>query len=968
MNRLKKLFETKPETDNYIRFVFGGVVFLISFFIYVATLQPTTSLWDCGEFIASANHLQVTHPPGAPFFILLGRLFAMIPFAGDIGFRVNMLSAFTCGLTILFLFLIAVRLIENIRDKKENSLTQNLQTYFAASIGALSLAFADSFWYNAVETEVYALALFLTALLIWLAIVWYDKSAIEGSEKYLLLIAYVIGLSLGVHLYGVLAIIPITMLVIFKKYFTDYDLLKKSAILFATHTVILIIVASYLWWTIKANRPLAPEELSALNRIFMLYLGVASLIFIVIFRKSVLRRGSFYLAFIVGVLLMIAVYPGVMYFMKLVEWLSGNNTLLAIVIVLLVMGGLLYAGRLTDNRNKPVLNLLLKSLLLILLGFSSYTTVVIRSNQEPPINFNTPQTVAELNSYIGREAYEGFPIFKRRWSTNQSNFKIYLNYANDFEYMREYQIDHMFHRYILWNYAGRESYNHDAGVDIGKLFAIPFLVGLFGLYYYFRKDWKLAVVMLFIFFFFGYLMNYYANFQESQIRERDYFFVGAFFVFSTWIALGVRGILEYSQKIKNKSINNITTAGVYTIAILLIPINLLVTNYHTHDRSDNYFPRDFAYNTLQSLEENAILFTAGDNDSFPIWYLQDVEGYRKDVRVINLGLVDTKWYFKQLKETSPRGAATVEMSLTDTQMENIAPVPWTLTEVSLPVDEKAIIKFSVTDTSILKNRKISWKLLPTVSMGNQTYLSPENIIVKDIIENNAWKSPIYFASTCQERSKLGLSDYLRMDGLAFQLLPIKNDTHGDYNTSSPMMERFLFGDENIEQQIILRGLNDPDVFFDEDNSNLVRFYRYAYLTLAQRYIRIENKVEDGLQVLTEMEKQIPRNKIPFDYWQKIYYSDLFYSAGDMNSFNELASEIEEVCMEKISKDPFDYEGMRNPYQTLFVIFNKQKDYVKALRLAERFLYVAPNNQQVKQMVNDYQALVGEPGSTSVTEE
>ena len=967
MQKLNELYNTKPEFGNYIRYVFGGFVFLFSFVIYWATLQPTTSLWDCGEFIASADYLQVTHPPGAPFFTLLGRLFAMIPFAHDIGFRVNMLSAVTSGLTILFLFLIAVRLIENFRDTNEYSLYQRLQTYFAASIGTLSLAFADSFWYNAVETEVYALALFLTALLIWLALVWYEKSEEDRNEKYLLLIAYIIGLSMGVHLYGVLAIIPLTMLVLFKKYYTDYDLLKKSGIIFAIHVVILVIVASVMWWRIKAPRPLSPEEMSEVNTQFMLFIGIVSLIYMVILRKTIFRKGSFYYAVLIGIGLMMAVYPGVMYLMKLIELVSGNVTLIAVGIILLILGGLLYGGHLAIKNNKQTLNLLFKSALLILLGFSTYVMVPIRSNQEIPINFNSPQTIAELNSYIGRDAYEGFPIFKRRWSTSQANYKIYRDYANDFEYMREYQIDHMFHRYLLWNYVGRESYQHDAGVDIGKLFAIPFIIGLFGLYYHFRKDWKLAVIMLFIFFFFGYLMNYYANFQESQIRERDYFFVGAFFVFSVWIALGVTGIHDYIKKIKDKQANKFLSAGVYAIVVLFVPLNMLIANYHTHDRSNNYLPRDFAYNTLQTLEENAILFTAGDNDSFPIWYLQDVEGFRRDVRVVNLGLIDTEWYFKQLQEDSPRGSAAIRMSITGSQVSRQVQVPWRGREVSLPVDENAIVKFSVRDTNVLENGRIIWEMPPTVALGNQTYLSAENIIVKNIVDNNAWTRPIYFAPTCHDRSKLGLQEYMRMDGIVFHLLPMKNDTHGDYNTSSPMMSKYLFGDENSKPQIILRGLNDPDVFFDEDNSNLVTFYRYAYLTLAQRYIRIENQIPEGLNVLAEMEKQMPRSKIPFDYWQKVYYSDLFYSAGDVNSFNELASEIERTCLARISEDPFDYSGIKNPYQTLFVIYNKQEEYHKALLLAERLLYVAPNNQQVIDLVNNYRELSGETDSTEVDE-
>ena len=371
---------------------------------------------------------------------------------------------------------------------------------------------------------------------------------------------------------------------------------------------------------------------------------------------------------------MFVTYPGVVKILPgIMTSIAADNIPVALLILAVIFGGLGYAVYYSTKTNKPTMHLVSMSLLFILLGFTSYTMIIIRSNQNPPMNENEPNDFSELVSYLNREQYGDFPIFKRRFATDPAQRGVYTNYSSDLDFFWRYQMNQMMTRYWLWNYAGRESWKQDAGADvkpfnnivepIGKIFnidfnglignslyGIPFLIGLFGIYFHFRKDWKMAAIFMVLFIFMGYLTAFYQNQQQPQPRERDYFYVGAFFVYSIWIAIGLRGLIGLLQeKINRVSFRNAAVVTTLVLGIAFIPVRMLEANYYTHDRSKNWVPWDYSYNMLQSCAPNAILFTNGDNDTFPLWYLQDVEGVRRDVKIANLSLLNTSMVYYAIK-------------------------------------------------------------------------------------------------------------------------------------------------------------------------------------------------------------------------------------------------------------------------------------------------------------------------------
>ena len=681
---------------NYklLRNIIGAVVFLISLVVLLLTVQPSVSFWDCGEFIAASYYLQVPHPPGTPFFLLLGRIFAMIPFVENIGLRVNYISVLSSAASILFLYLIAVKLIENYRGKKPANLLDAFGTYIAAAIGALSFAFSDTFWFNGVEAEVYAFSTLLAAFVTWLMIRWHERADEKDNEKYLLMIAYLIGLSTGVHLMSVLAIVPVVMVILFRKYLEDEEALKKTAVLFLIHAGILVLISLAMWSAQKTATPPSPEEYQAYDSRFKMIAAGLSVIFIGIFWKKIFTRNSFYMPLFIGGAALFITYPGIVKFLPtLMTEVAGDNIAIEIIFLVVLFGLLGYAVYFSIKEKKPTLHLIAMSFIFALIGFTTFAMVIIRSNQNPPMNENEPNTFTELVSYLNREQYGDFPTFKRRFATEAHQQVVYTGYTTDLDFFWRYQMNHMMTRYWLWNYAGREGWTQDDGANIapfnqvgnvfGKifnirfdgsakdsLFAIPLILGLLGIYFHFRKDWKMASVFMIMFILLGYLTAFYQNQQQPQPRERDYFYVGGFFVFSIWIAIAIRALVDIAQaKAKSEALKRGAVIGVLTLGVIFVPIKMFAANYHTHDRSKNWIPWDYSYNLLQSCAPNGVLFTNGDNDTFPVWYLQDVEGVRRDVKIVNLSLLNTPWYIKQMKENDPYKVGTLKIRYSDAQIE-----------------------------------------------------------------------------------------------------------------------------------------------------------------------------------------------------------------------------------------------------------------------------------------------------------
>ncbi len=981
--------------------IFASVVFLISLVVLLLTVQPSVSFWDCGEFIAAGYYLQVPHPPGTPFFLLLGRIFSLLPIGESIAFRVNLISVFSSALSILFLYLIAVKLIENFKGKNYSSPLDALMVYTAAAIGALSFSFSDTFWFNAVEAEVYAFSTFLVGLVTWLMILWNEKADRRDNEKYLLMIAYLIGLSTGVHLMSVLGILPVVMVVMFRKYLEDEVACKNTAYIFMAHVGILLLVAVGMWAGQKTVSPPSPEEYAAFDSKIKIIFAVVSVFIMGIFYKKLFNRNSFYLPIIIGGVALALTYPGIVkYLPALITAIAGNNSTTAIITLAAIFGIFGFMVYYSVKNNKPTLNLAALSVLFILAGFTTFSMVIIRANQNPPMNENEPDTFTELVSYLNREQYGDFPTFKRRFTAESHQMGVYSNYSSDLDFFWNYQMHHMMTRYFMWNYAGREGWSQDDGADIapfngignlvGKLinvrfagdakdslFAIPLLLGLFGIYYHFRKDWKMAAVFMVMFILLGYLTAFYQNQQQPQPRERDYFYVGAFFVFSIWVGLGVFGLARITQlKIRNLKYKNAAVVTVLLLGIVFVPVKMLMANYYKHDRSSNWVPWDYSYNLLQSCAPNSVLFTNGDNDTFPLWYLQDVEGVRRDVKIANLSLLNTSWYIKQLKNNDPYNVGVLKMRLTDDQISQVRPVQWEPIDITIQVPrpgegnlpQDVVKSLNIRDTSIISAGSITFKMNNTLTFGNVKAVRVQDLMVKEIVEANNWERPIYFAVTCSEDSKIGLQDYLKMEGMALRLVPEKRTQGQEFINPEIMREQLLSKDTGYSKDykpgFKFRGLNDQSIFFDENHQRMTQNYRNAFLRLAIYYVNSDQSPL-AVNTLDIMEEKMPRTVMPVEFGILYELSNIYFRAGGISQFNKLAVELEKEAWARIESEPTDAGSYWNPYRVLLDIYENQRNFKKSYEVWQKLSTIYPGDPTVRTNLEKYRILAANQDSASI---
>jgi len=747
-----------PRLHRYV----ATAVLLISLGMYFSTIAPTTSFWDCGEFIACSYTLSVPHPPGAPFFLLLGRLFTMIVPLPDIGLRVNTLSALLSGFTVLLTYLTIVRLTRRWIGR-EQTVRDQIVLYGSGAIGAIAFAASHSFWFNAVEAEVYAISMFFTALVVWLAVRWMDESDRPGATRYLLLIAYFVGLATGVHLLNVLALSPIVMLIYFQKYRFNW----KS--------------------------------------------GIAAL-------------GISFLAILI-------VYPGLI--SGIPKLLRGGIHDLVFLLVAAVV-----AFALAVRYRRSVIAVVLASVLLVVIGYSTYLVIYIRSNQNPIINENQPDTVERLISYLNREQYGAVgpiavqtvaPSMRARMRNSGAimmslggNKVLRFHILERKAPLWKYQINRMYIRYLAWQYFIGEH---------GEVLIFPFILGLMGMLWHFWRDWKRASVVGLLFLLTGLAVIIYLNQEDPQPRERDYAYVGSFFAFAIWIGMGVAALVEFVGDFFRK--RSMATRGAISIAVvallvLLVPVNMLAANYHTHNRSGNYVAWDYSRNMLESCDPNAIIFTNGDNDTFPVWYLQVVEKVRPDVRVVNLSLLNTDWYIKQLRDDKPRVPVAfsdrdIDLRLTGRSDQALLLRYWPKGrrqwKIATPDGE---MQWEVPATMYIPTG------LPNETAGEPNFLRVQDIMILHIIEQNKWKRPIYFAVTVSQQNMLGLSPWLSMEGLVFRLHPDKVAP-----VDAEKMRQNLF----VTYAGHYRNLDNPKIFLFDNIITLLQNYRSAFLQLAFTYYR-----------------------------------------------------------------------------------------------------------------------------------
>ncbi len=936
---------------NYFKSNNGKVIltlltFLLSFIVYLDTLAPTVSFWDCGEFIATSYTLGVPHPPGSPLFLLIGRLFSILPIGSDIAYRVNLISPIVSALAVMFLFLIIVQLLKSWGNPKTP--LHKLAVYGGAFIGAMTFAFTDSHWFNAVEAEVYAFSTFLTAIVVWLILKWEEHADKPGHERYLLIIAYIIGLALGIHLLNLLAIFFIALIIYFKKKKVSSipwliaDLIIGVAII---GIIFLICLQFKVGFSVQA----------------ILTLGSFLMIYILLFRNSKKPRVKEHAQNV----LMAALASGIFLVINGVvihgiPKIADKFGLFAVALVLLtILAVTIWA----INKKHNLVSLAFMSLVLIIVGYSSYTTIFIRSTQNPTIDENDPETTHQAVAYLEREQYgkRSFTdIFDRKVWKPEAAYKY--KGKSGMYYLWNYQIKKMYIRYFNWQFIGR----HKANVNPFQfILPFPFLIGIYGLLTHFNKDKHKALAVLALFLFTGLMIVFYLNQDDPQPRERDYSYVGSFFAFSIWIGIGATAIISHLTKLKNKKLRKPLTYLVTIALIIALPVNVLRANYHEHSRKGNYVASDYSYNILQTCEPNGIIFTNGDNDTFPLWYLQEVEGVRKDVRIVNLSLLNTPWYIKQLRNNEPK--ITIG-GLSDSDIDRLTVIPWKTSKVKISPPPGMEIP------------PMEWELKPTIMNRG---LRIQDIMILQILEANRWKKPVYFAVTVSPENKLGMDSFLQMDGLAFRVHPEK------VKRINP--EKL---EHNLYKVYKYRNFDNPKVYFNDNIVKLIGNYRSGFFQLAIDRLYSDDK-EGMLAALDSMAARLPEDVLPIRNKDIYLQLGLLYHEGEKYKNVEEGRKLGELERRLLNlvnrpnvsvKDLIKYssiyiqqlhdygsalsiledlypENSMNPEVVGLLVktYEGTQNYGNAVKILDDWLRIHPEDKNALSMRDSYKSKIPEPG-------
>ena len=847
--------------------------FIVSSIVYLITISPDVSFWDCGEFIACSFTMSVMHPPGSPIYTILGRVFTFLPIS-NIAWRVNFMSVLSAALTVMFLYLVIVRLINEYRGQPKTTMDR-IMTFGSALVGAMTFAFTDSHWFNAVEAEVYAVSMFFTALVVWLILYWGDYAENAKAEKYLLLIVYLMGLATGIHMLNLLAFAFILLIV----HFRSNESAKK------------------LVW------------------IILIQAAVPIFLYILFFNYDPATKG--YEEFLQH------------------QETAGNFMLGLGLITLFITLGYLYKN---DFR---AFKLWWFVPLLIFIGYSSYLIIFIRSGLNPPIDENNPETWLGMQDYLARKQY--------------GEHSLLLTMMERKATFWAYQIKKMYLRYFAWQFVGKgttlgpDGYIVEAW-SLRGLMMIPFVVGLVGAYYHFRRDWKHALPVLVLFFVTGLAVLLYLNQDDPQPRERDYAYEGSFFAFSIWIGIGVYALLETAQSFVNekKELVKPVSIGVIAVLTVILPLNMFRVNFESHDRSGNYVPYDYSYNILETCEPDAIIFTNGDNDTFPLWYLQYVEKVRPDIRVVNLSLLNTPWYIKQLKYEEPK----VPISLTDDEIEKLSIRLWQEPkQFNMPVPSSVYEKekSELQETGDWEKEypepgSIQFTVKPTIGNPKQL-LRVQDWMLLNILSTNKWKRPIYIAVTVSDDNKVGLDKYLRMDGMAFKIVPHEGQDISASNLNKNLLGKFKF-----------RNLNNPDVYLDEKTTSLLINYRSAFLRLADKY-RTRKDNDLVLATLDKMEYYMPEELVPIpDIRIDLSIGKMYEDAGRPEEFERRMKRI-------VEKNPNEIQL----YMYLLDYYQRNKMYQPAIDLLNQWLELRPEDQNARRMSDDFQRKLSGQDSTQIGE-
>lgn len=882
----------------------GWITFGLALTTYLFTIEPTASFWDSGEFISTAYKLEIPHPPGAPLYLLLGRLFSMFALEPtSVAKVINSLSAVSSAFTVLFLFWTIV--LVALKSLKEESKTNQLISLGAGFIGAISFAFTDTFWYSATEAEVYGLSTFFIALIFWAILKWDRLDNAQDENRWLIFIAFITGLSVGVHLLNLLAIPSIGLVYYFKKY---KKVTKKG--------LFLALLAS------------------GFALLFVMY-GL------VIFATI----GKYLEIFMVNSLGM----P-----------FNSGIILLSLVLASLLIFRIYY----THQKSQVTWNTILLSATFLFIGYSSYMTILVRANFGPPVNQNDPRDILGLIYYLNMEQYPTRPLLHGKYFTSKvkgyekvrpiyskgsegyevTDHKLKETYADDKQtilprmwstlnanhpqeyqrimdlkpgetptfsenltYMFKHQMGHMYLRYLMWNFAGREGSFQGAGwlspLDSSSeipsvrandkarnnYYMLPLLMVLIGAFFMWKADRKMFSVVGLLFVMTGIALVAYLNGPPTEPRERDYIYVGSYYAFAIWLGLGVVSLFVGLQKfIKSRSELNL---GIAMSLSLVVPFLYFFTNYNDHDRSDRYFSVETARNTLASCEPNAILFTGGDNDTYPLWYVQEVEGFRTDVRVVVLSYANVDWYinpmFRQINNSDP-----LPLTLGADDYKQGGPNDYLLVSEN-PKFKSGINLHNYLDLVKRKHKGITaqsesgeFNVVPSRKLylnsdsskvprertipakfeqfvtdqvefnikGNS--LQKRDLLILDMIDSNRWERPIYFNYTSLNQLSFDVSPHTIQVGDLMRLLPVTNPNPEEQFVDTQLMF------ENMVDKAQFTNMDDASIHYAENYNFFAGNNRNHFNVLARALI-LDGDKDTAKQVLQHSVKVLPDEGVPF---------------------------------------------------------------------------------------------------------
>ena len=1044
----------------------GWFAFVIAAFTYCMTIEPTASFWDCPEFITTGYKLEVGHPPGAPFFMLTANLFSQ--FTSDpsqVARMVNTMSALMSAACILFLFWSITHLVKKLicPDDKEMTLGKLITIMGSGLVGALAYTWSDTFWFSAVEGEVYAYSSLFTAVVFWLILKWESVANEPHSDRWLVLIAYLTGLSIGVHLLNLLCIPAIVLVYYYKK---NPDANLKGSLLALTGSMVLVAAVLYGivpgvvkvggWFELLFVNSFGMPFNSGL--IVYIILLAASIIWGVYESYTEKSRKRMNISFMVTIAMLGIPFYG-----------YGWSSALIGIIILGILGVYLFADL---NKKYQIsartLNTSLLCIMMIMVGYSSYALIVIRSTANTPMDQNSPEDIFTLGEYLGREQYgtrplfygqtyaskpalkevdggcvydvtEGAPVYQRKEKATPDEKDSYevVRHKTDYKYAQNmlfprmysdahaqayedwlggikgvqvpydqcgqmvmvkvptqwdnikfffiYQLNYMYWRYFMWNFAGRQNDIQGQGeIEHGNwitgipfvdkflvgdqsllpsdlknnkghnvFYCLPLILGLIGLFWQAYKTRRITTpngeeieepvgiqqfwIVFFLFFMTGLAIVLYLNQTPMQPRERDYAYAGSFYAFAIWIGMGVAGIAQWLQgKLGEKPASVIAT-----VVCLFVPIQMVSQTWDDHDRSNRYVARDFGQNYLSTVQEegNPIIFTNGDNDTFPLWYNQETEGFRTDVRVCNLSYLQTDWYIDQMKRQAyDSPAVPIEWSRLEYVQghnEGVAVRPEVMESINNfykqnpeeaakefgdnPYELKNILKYWVrspkeglqlipTDSIVIKLDKEAVKrsgmMIPdslhgeipdymSISLKGKRMLYKSELMMLEMLANTNWERPLYMAITVGSDNHLNLGNNFMQEGLAYRITPF-NTTQLNARIDSEKMY------DNLMNKFKFGGIDKPGIYIDENAMRMCHSHRRIFSQLVQQLMR-EGKKDKAKAALDYAEKMIPAYNVPYD-WQNgaVQMAEAYYQLGETAKADEMMKALADKAVEYLT--------------------------------------------------------------------